>query len=509
MHDPSMDTPAPPPPEGNARDILEWLAQAHGRSGADDADQIHFQLLQLRDTPLPTPQRIRLLDLLYSHVERVVFCELPHLHRLSLPIPRRQRQRVRIVLDMLSLLGQEYFNTLADLFDPQGKQPPPPAQQLTISRVIDTLGWQLQINHLTGAPSPLGVWEHLHAAFRSAQRLGVTQAAIPRHRHTLQALYSHHLLLAIAQPASFSSSELAFAVHYITHCLPALSFYDTPPNPCSALFWLDPDKDFPAHAQIRRSPPADTPILYFCCQDIATLTRNHLQNLSSGTPAPQLGLPEYAGSAAGQRVLKRLSQLWGIPRSRRFPRRRQSYRLHLHQGLETLCRLLQVPEAPVACSEWMVTNESPDGYALMHVSGNASAFRVGNVVAVHRPSETPAAVNAAELQICLIRWAISENPEHIEIGLQLLAAGEACVAELAYPGKPADERRTAIVLPQAPPLRPQEALIVPPGTLRADTSPIALLIERDNLSIRTVRNPELDEQTDLVEIFNVEADDSP
>ncbi|EKE16563.1 MAG: hypothetical protein ACD_10C00912G0001, partial [uncultured bacterium] len=64
----------------------------------------------------------------------------------------------------------------------------------------------------------------------------------------------------------------------------------------------------------------------------------------------------------------------------------------------------------------MVTNESPDGYALMHISGNTNGLHVGDIIALQALGEhveTPAAWH-----VCLIRWAISENPEHIELGLE-------------------------------------------------------------------------------------------
>ena len=107
------DNLSPSSPESNVKSILEWLALAHGRTGSDDADQLHRQLMLLREAPIPNAQRLKLLDLLFGQAERVANGELPRLREVSLPISRKQRQRVRILLDVLETLTQDYFNTLS------------------------------------------------------------------------------------------------------------------------------------------------------------------------------------------------------------------------------------------------------------------------------------------------------------------------------------------------------------------------------------------------------------
>ena len=70
------------PIDGKAKAVLKWLAVAHGRTGSSDAEEVHQQLLLLRESPTPTGQRSKLLDLLFKHVERVVSAELPALLRI-------------------------------------------------------------------------------------------------------------------------------------------------------------------------------------------------------------------------------------------------------------------------------------------------------------------------------------------------------------------------------------------------------------------------------------------
>lgn len=491
-------------PDANIKAILEWLALAHGRSSSDDAEPLLRQLLLLRDTPVPCAQRLKLLDLLFSQAERSAKAELPKLNEVSLPISRKLRQRVRTLLEILETLTQDYFNTLAELFDPNGESPARLPHN-SLRRAMFAIAWQVRITHLIATPTPIGLWLQLHAAFLTARRLGLDEFPGPNCGPSIRRIYTSILLAAIAQPVSFSADELEFISDYIDQCTPDVVLLESPPPDAQGLFWIDPDKDFPAHALIRRIPSPEAQVLYFSCDAQAELALKHRIELTKDIPAELIGLPKFADTHAGPAVLLRLNQLWGHPAKRRFPRRRQSYRANLSSGLDNLWLLMKTSAPKVAPSEWMVTNESPEGYALMHMSGYTDDVRVGDIVALQGIEEqfgTPQAWH-----ICIIRWALSENPEHIELGLQILAPS-AMAVELAHPFDLDMSKAHALMLPATPPLRPSQSLIVPPGMLRENTRHIVVLMEEQNLSIRELQANELCEQTSSVEIFNVSPDGS-
>ena len=503
MSDENIPTPTPAT-EASIRSILEWLAMAHDRQGSDDADQLYQQLLKLRDTPLPISQRIKLLDLLHAHAERVVMAELPGFQEISLPVSRKLRHRVRVLIDLLETLTQDYFNSLAELFDPKGGNSLR-APHASLLRGLQGIAWQIRINHLLASPTRIGLWQQLHAAFRTARRLGLENVPGPRGGTGVQRAYTDILLAAIAQPASFSANELEFISGFIERSSIRIELYDSPPADADAVFWIDLDSDFPAHALIRRLPAADSTPLYFSCAAIAADARRKHAELSRGITPEALDLPNFAGSRAGRGVLLRLARLWGKPTKRRFTRRRQSYRANLCLGLNNLWRLLRNPEAPLRFSEWMVTNESPDGYALMHVSGSTDDLRIGEVVALQAIDESEG--SPPQWHICIVRWAISENPEHVEIGLQLIAA-RALAVEVAQPFELSGRHLNALILPQTPPLRPLESLLVASGNLQDNQQKLLLMIESGNLLIREVRTEQLDEQTSSIELFSLAPDDS-
>lgn len=502
-----MNQEANPPflPEGSIKAILEWLALANGRSGSDDADQLHKHLLLLRDAPIPTGQRLKILDLMFKEAERIVAAELPNLLEAGLPISRKIRQRVRVIQDLLETLSQEYFNTLSELFDPQGMPSSRPAQT-TLLFITRCLAWHIRISHQIAAPNNLGLWQKIHAVFRTARRLGVHDTAGARGAPTVQQLYACTLLSAIAQPASFCARELEFIAGYVENCIQPVDILDIPPMDCSGIFWVDLDRDFPAHALVRRSPPADLPILYFACDPAARRSGELLAALEQGALAASLGLPDFADTHAGRGVLRRLQLLWGHPAKRKFPRRRQSYRVSLCSGLDQLWTLIRDPNKRHQISEWMVTNESPDGYSLMHMSGQTDNARVGDIVAVQAIGER------AELKplwhVCIIRWAISENPEHVELGLQQLAS-HVIAAELARPLELDSKHISALILPEMPPLRPHLGIVVQTGAIPTNVRKLVLLIEKENLEIREVNPTKLIEQTSSIEVFTVEPSEIP
>ncbi len=494
-----------PAPEAITKNLLEWLALAYNRTGAEDPNVLYEQTLLLRQVPIPMAQRVKLLDLLYSQTERVVSAELRTLHEISLPASRKLRQRMKLVLDLLATLTQDYFNTLAELFDPDGNNTLR-APQLSLRRAMEAIAWQIRINHLLASPPSLGLWQQLHAVFRNAQRLGLEHTPGSRHDASIQRIYTNILLAAIAQPASFSSTELEFINDYIEQSPLEIELEKTPALNKTGLFWIDPSKDFPAHALIRRIPANDINVLYFSCDALVQATAKHLAQIKQGVSAASLGLPAFAETHAGQGVLQRLKVLWGHPGKRKFPRRRQSYRAHLCVGLGKLWQLIKSPAEKAEVSEWMVTNESPDGYALMHISGNTNGLHVGDIIALQALGEhveTPAAWH-----VCLIRWAISENPEHIELGLELLAP-HAIAAEIAHPSTFAAGKIAALILPKIPPLRPFESLVIPSGILKENTRKIILIVEDKNLEIREICTTHLAEQTSAIEIFNVSPDYLP
>lgn len=361
------------------------------------------------------------------------------------------------------------------------------------------IAWHIRISHLIAAPNGIGIWQQLHAAYRTARRLGLADTQSTEDEPSVQSSYIRILLAAIAQPASFCSSELGFIADYIESSVRPVDILETPPLDRNGVFWLDLDQDFPAHALARRLPSSDILALYFACDLVARDARAHLAALAKGAQPPASDCPPSRIRQLGRGVLRRLSLIWGNPATRRYPRRRQYYRVNLCAGLEQLWKLIRHPETEGQISEWMVTNESRHGYSLMHMSGPTSHLRVGDIVAVQPTGERAEPV--PNWHVGIVRWATSENPEHIELGMQQLAS-HAIAAEVIRPLE-LEAGNLSAILPEMPPLRELAALVAPTGQLSEGERRLILLVEQDNVGVREVRPTALTEQTSSIEVFSV------
>ncbi len=231
------------------------------------------------------------------------------------------------------------------------------------------------------------------------------------------------------------------------------------------------------------------------------MLKNQLSSLEAGILPSQIGLPDFATTHAGRGVMRRLIAYWGEPGKRRFPRRRQNARAAICCGLENLWQLFRNEEkASVDASSWMITNESPDGYALMHVAGKTGNLCVGDIAAI-RPE------NAELWQIGIVRWALSENQEHIELGLQIMArrAVSALLAMPAKKGQPERKPRPVLILPETPPLHPLEMLVAPSEAIGRQEQKLVLLLEKGNFEVREVCATRLEEQNSQIEVFSIES----
>ncbi len=519
MTDPVFDSAAeeaPPPPPADLQTIFAWLATAPTARADDDLPALRAHLTALRDIAGSPQERAHALDLLYARCMRLVEKITPSLRLVELPVPRRTRQTVRGMQAALQLLAAQLLRSepasgATSHGDPYNS-PDRPEQRLW--RGLNVLSRHLLISHLVAAPAGVGIWQQLHAAYATVRRLRLAEKTPAGERCTLQHVYYATVLIGCAQPSAFTPREIDFIAAYLERFADEVeplaagsakiaSAADEP----GGLFWIDPQRDAPGFAWARKPPAPETQVQIFSCDRLAALLQRQLAALDAGQAPQQIGLPALAAGAAGRGVLRRLAGYWGSPLKRRFQRRRQNYRAVLCCGLDNLWQLLHDGQASAAeVSNWMITNESPDGFALMHVAGKTGKLAVGDVAAIRTEA-------GKDWQICIARWALSENPEHFELGLQILAP-RALPAQFALFGPdgasgPPPQLLPALLLPRLPPLRETETLIVPSDRIPAPPTKLVLVLEQENVAVREVRTTHREEQTASVETYTLQPDAAP
>ncbi|MCP5269287.1 MAG: hypothetical protein H6943_09645 [Zoogloeaceae bacterium] len=475
---------------------LDWLATAPAIQTADELPPLHSHLSALRDTKAAAHQQHEVLDQLYARIHGVVQRLLPELKGVSLPLSRRTRHTVRGMQDLLLMVAEFYLRALGTLDQHliKGLRRPP---ELTLWRVLDALRSHLLISNYAAAPATPGVWLLLHQAYQTGVASEISSIHVRGAEGTVEDVYLQTLLLSCAQPASFTSREIDLVFEYTQRFGGHAKFFTDGTLSCAdGSFWIDPGRDAPPTASSRRPPPEGA--LCFTCEELSQLASEQLAALEADAAPAQLDLPDSANTPGGRGVIRRLAHYWGSPGKRRFPRRRQNYRAVLCVGLPALWQLFHDDETQAGeITSWMVTNESPDGYALMHVSGKTARIAAGDIVAIRTES-------ASDWQICIARWALSENPEHLELGLQILATKATPALLASRSGESEYQQHPVLILPILPPIRLSEIIIAPCGTASGSKSDLILLIEKSNIEVREILAQALQEQTASIEVIAIE-----
>jgi hypothetical protein len=149
--------------------------------------------------------------------------------------------------------------------------------------------------------------------------------------------------------------------------------------------------------------------------------------------------------------------------------------------------------------KWEVINESPGGLAIMSVAGVRGEIESGSTLALRRDAEQP-------WSICIVRWARSEHPGQLELGLQIVGIGFQPV-EVGFRGRAAKKLEPALALPAMEPVRRHPAMLAPAGTYASRR--FVFVREGASLYIAQARALGLDMQTSRVELFQYELDPYP
>jgi cyclic-di-GMP-binding protein len=193
-----------------------------------------------------------------------------------------------------------------------------------------------------------------------------------------------------------------------------------------------------------------------------------------------------------------------------MPRRGSNSRVQVCTDLQALWRHQRGDAPPVVnatgitATDWMMLNDSPGGLAIMHVSGNTHGIVAGAALAVQPAADQP-------WGLCVVRWARSDNPEHLELGLELLAPAAEAVRLVRHGGGESLSDDAAIEAFRLPPLAATqrgEALLAAPGIHQAGT--FTLVSENSaRIQLTDCTPGALLLQTSSVELFEFTRDFSP
>jgi len=481
--------------------VLDWLASDLSSDADLELATLFRHLEELGRSDVSRSQLHRCLDLLHSRSMAISRQFRERLAGASLPLTlglHRSATRLISALGKLATGHEEVLNEIRHRLVRTLRRNP-----ATISaKALELLGEQLTIAHLAGNGAPYEFWLKAHALYA-----GSGCEAEPGHGsdapESAKAAYKYLLAFSAAHPEGLTGKEICWLSDFLTTNASSTSIrHSVSGEDEMGWFWLDPDQDTQPMSIHRRNPPDVDGLLYFSGEELARRATSLIDRLEGDAPLPadfHAGLDRSEAAT----LLRRVREYWACPPRREHPRRRSQYGVRVCCGLDTIWKMLRDPglrHQAQYSSEWMVINESPTGYAIMQVTGNANALSAGMALALRRSDEEP-------WTLCVVRWIRTETPEQIELGLQVLANSAKPVTVGFRNANRTRPMSPALVLPPIHALGRQQAILAPAGTYSARR--FMLVSDTNRLYIAQGRLLSLDMQIAAVELFQYEIDPYP
>lgn len=493
--------------------ILAWLAGEPDDDPAADLAALRQHLAQLGEPGVSATQLQRCLDQFDVRVRDLSNRFRPRLLTATLPLSRELFAATNDLIEALLDIAAG-FQRLADDV----------RQRWVRTQILGSAALGAQAQQLVGeaflngalasSPAPFTLWQRAHALMLDAVRHeGGKEFGVATQTRTAF-FYKRLLCLAVVQPESLTARELSWLFDYLEGAAARATLDQEPPVMEAAAYWIDAAQDGPPVALARRGPPAVDGLWYFSAAPLAARVSEQIEWLENRILeaevvglerdgellAPDVsGLPEGLTPLEVLSLLRRLRERWSTPPLREQARRRHQYTVQVCAGLRAIWELGRRGESGGRIAEWMVLNESPGGYAIMCVSGLEGVLSAGMALALRRDAGQP-------WSICIVRWIRSDNPDQVELGLQVVAQTFTAV-QIAFRGGDAHSTVPALILPPLAATRRNQALLAPAGSYVSRR--FVLIQEAAHLYVAQCRVLGLDMQTANVELFQYEIDPYP
>lgn len=496
----SDQVPAQSGDDARVARVLDWLASPAGQA-SEELVPLRVHLATLSELTIAPGQFQRILDLFQARAQRVTTELKPRLRSSTIPLAPEARKIAQDLIAVHGAIAQAYERVLDEPGLPEGRRRRP---AVVAARGLKSRSEQYQIAALAAGSAPTGLWRSAHRLYKAARQDAVQQDASGELPLDAERTYREMLALAALQPPRLNAEEVLHIADYVARFAAAVDISTlAPPEPDYRKFWFDADADMGPVAVARKLPQKTGDVHFVGCARLGVLAAEQLRELQAGTAAEHLHLPPAADEAAYHQLLHRLHDAWVDPPTRHLIRRRNSYTVQACVGFDAVRQLFASAAtlaAPANRSEWAVLNESPAGFAIVHLKGEVQGLAAGGVIAVRVGEDKP-------WDVCVVRWLQSENAAHIEIGLQVLASGAQAVRVAFRNTKDAQSAVEGLLLPAVPAVRANEAVLVPAGTCASRR----FLMVTDSARTHVVqgRTVNLGVQTASVELFEFQPDPYP
>jgi len=486
--------------------VRTWLSSLPAADAMSAARALIERLVDLNRAELQSRSRLRVLDMFRDYVDWLLPQLEGRIARAQLPLAGELRQVAYCIEKLLKELAAGYSDVVLRV--PRAWLSIGSKRQLhlPLTRAIDFHARRLALSQRLYARSPGAVWVEMHQIYQIARDWGVADREAEAPRTSPLQVYRDALLLAFAQPTKLNHGDFARVQSYLAghgdlaELVPAGKVAEP-----LCVFAIDPRRDKPGVAYAKRADAGfENGELMLVTHHLVERLLIQLKKLQAGIAPTSLGLTDEAAREHYQELMQRLIAHWRGERKSRTARMRFHPRVELSVGLRDIWRLLRAEspqdtpaaditrrEALTRASEWIILNESSRGFALGYMSGGLPPINVGEIVALKGKER-------GAVYVCLVRWILSNNPEHFELGLQQLAP-------IVVPAviKPGELERVApepiLFFPEVPAQRRPPAVLTPVNRLRSNEE-FSLRHRLGRLSLRASRVIEKTPSVELIEV---------
>lgn len=458
------------------QDTESWLNHVPAEPTESDAEELVRQLRALNAQRLRVVTRQELNERFHTVVVRWQPTLESALREARVSLTNRARDHARLLDGILVELAASYRIVLIELSRRLFGLASSGRALMPVLRTMQLLASRITLTHRLYMSPPQGVWQEMHELYQFALRRGLAQRAPTENEDSPSSIYREALLVAFAEPQRLNPTELDRMIQLIKHHVRHAQVTAwRGQSPDIGSFIVRPSRDAPGSSfGPHRKPPPQQGDLFFSCSELIA----------------ELEETTHASTQDGA-LIATLVKSWTSKPARQLSRLRTHARVDVYIGLELIWQFLSGGHERHGRGRWIVTNESRNGFALMHTGGSADHIEVGDIVGLR-------AGNGLNCHVCMVRWVRVDNPETVELGLEEISS----FARAATLHNTDNRSTKALLLQESPSDGGAAAIVSPPmpvegcWELRLETLDSKLLVRP-----RAAR-----ERTHIVQITDLEVD---
>lgn len=507
--------------------VRAWLEALPLTDSGEAAREVYQALFRTNRLDIKAPARLELLTLYHPTVLAIGNALQPQLSHSVPPLTPQKREPAELLRRLHIEMAQGYRRCLQDVRQTRVLMRRKRRSALCIEHALFHLGEVLFLSYLLYLPYPVGVWRDIHDLYRSAESIGITEAAIEAPVvgeagvASIAADYVQTLLLGVTNPYQLPQNAVQPMRALLrqwgqrAHLVASAQIKDT-----TGCFHVDLSSDAPPIPLSKQNTERAEHARILHAGDLLAAMQRFASRAEAGTRIEPRELGVDCLDNIGADLLRRLTRALGDAGRRRHARRQRSSHVLVCIGLEALhhyasgrrsfrdyvrachavdpnCtgaapRNVDVGDDARARSghrigRWRLRDVAPHGMSLVR-QGDGPPVRVGDLIGVQQVGDM------GRWRPAVIRWIKSPETNTVEVGVEILAAA---IVPIAMRSKEAPAC-PALQLPGSEALHQAATFLAGPGSAQVGAE---IELMQETAETRRIKALRLLERTGAFEQF--------